>query len=480
MFGYGRVPFALPLHRNRRHPQTSPGPAPSQTSELLPSLPPGAEPSSANHTPPTQLPPMAFPAPTLSPPAESPGTVAAGTEVPPGGRPASAGPQPQAQASGTEPPPPSPSLGESGSFHVSPQPRMPSARDWASSRVVERHPNPFLSIPRGRGQQSWEPWRPAGSLHGPLAESAPHFTDGWLPLLRAGHHPSSQWSLFAPSSPVPRCPGENEQLRACSQAVSSSLDTPTPITASLTPSLGPQLVRSGPEGRGLPFDLLRVRALERPADLTSSLLPKSSPDPHPIFLPSFDSSVSPHLSPAPLSSQTPGPCSVPPLTPRSSWASCTSGSPSQKVRLLTRPLGGGLRLGRRGAGATQPLCVSPVGPCISPVSNLLSYVPGPGRRDSTGLDRGGGFRRARVVAGGQQSGRAGRHVSRGALRFPLGRSPSWEVKWTWHERDSAGEVTAAWGCATDPGCGHITGSHVTAHLFLGLYPLGTKVTPREL
>ncbi|KAM5294376.1 ADAMTS-like protein 4 isoform 1-T1 [Glossophaga mutica] len=218
MFGYGRVPFALPLHRNRRHPQTPPGSASSQTSELLPSLPPGAEPSSANHTPQTQLPPMAFSVPTLSPPAESPGTEAAGTEVPPGGRPASPGPQPRAQASGTQPSPSSPSFGESGSFHMSPQPRMPSPLDWASSRVVERHPNPFLSVPRGRGQQSWEHWRPAGRLHGPLAESAPHFTDGWLPLLRADPHPSSQWSLFAPSSPVPRCPGESEQLRACSQA----------------------------------------------------------------------------------------------------------------------------------------------------------------------------------------------------------------------------------------------------------------------
>lgn len=286
MFGYGRVPFALPLHRNRRHPQTPPRSSSSQTSELLPSLPPGAEPSSANHTPQTQLPLMAFSAPTLSPPAESPGTEAAGTEVPPGGRPASPQPQPRAQASGTEPPSSSPSFGESGSFHVSPQPRMPSPRGWANSWVVERHPNPFLSVPRGRGQQSREHWRPVGSLHRPLAESAPHFADGWLPLLRAGPHPSSQWSLFAPSSPVPRCPGESEQLRACSREVSSSLDTSQPpITVSLTWRLGPQLVRSGLEGRGLPFDLLRVRALEPPADLTSSLLPQSSPDPHPHFPP---------------------------------------------------------------------------------------------------------------------------------------------------------------------------------------------------
>lgn len=221
MFGYGRVPFALPLHRNRRHRQRPRRSELPQTSELLPSLTPGAEPSSANHTPQTHFPPVQPSAHTLSPAAESPGPEAARTEVPSRTR-----PPPRAQASGKEPPSFTPSPRESGSFHVSPEPRMPSSQGWASPQVAERHPNPFLSVPRGwgRGQQSPEHWRSGGNRHRSPAESAPRYQDGWLPLLRAGPRSSSQWSLFAPSSPVPRCSGESEQLRACSQAVSSSLD----------------------------------------------------------------------------------------------------------------------------------------------------------------------------------------------------------------------------------------------------------------
>ncbi|XP_036199842.1 ADAMTS-like protein 4 isoform X2 [Myotis myotis] len=217
MFGYGRVPFALPLHRNRRHRQRPRRSELSQASELLPSLTPGAEPSSANHTPQTHFPPVQPASHTLSPPAESPGPEAARTEVPSRTR-----PPPRAQASGKEPPSFIPSPGESVSFHVSPKPRMPSPQGWASPQVAERHPNPFLSVPRGwgrgRGHQGREHWRSGG--HGPRSppESAPGYPDGWLPLLRAGPHTGSQWSLFAPGSPVPRCSGESEQLRACSHA----------------------------------------------------------------------------------------------------------------------------------------------------------------------------------------------------------------------------------------------------------------------
>lgn len=227
MFGYGRVPFALPLHRNRRHPGRPPRSELSQTSEL-PALTPGAEPSSAKHTPQIQFLPTELSAHTLSSPAESPGPEAAQTEVPSRIRPAPTGPHPGAQASGREHPLPTPSPGEIGSFHMSPQPRMSSSQGWASPQAAERHPNPLLSVPRGRGQQNREPWRPGGILHRSIVESAPRHPDGWLPLLRPGPHSSSQWSLFAPSSPVPKCSGEREQLRACSQAVSSSLD-PSPF-----------------------------------------------------------------------------------------------------------------------------------------------------------------------------------------------------------------------------------------------------------
>ncbi|CAK6439385.1 unnamed protein product [Pipistrellus nathusii] len=216
MFGYGRVPFALPLHRNRRHHRQRPRRSElSQASALLPPLTPGAEPSSANHTPPTHSSPVQPSAHTPSPPADSPGPEAARTAVPSRTR-----RPPRAQASGQEPPSLTPSPRGSGSFHVSPKPRMPSSQGRASPQVAERHPNPFLSVPRGwgRGQQSREHWRSGGNRHRPPAESAPRYQDGWLPLLRDGPHSSSQWSLFAPSSPDPRCAGESEQLRACSKA----------------------------------------------------------------------------------------------------------------------------------------------------------------------------------------------------------------------------------------------------------------------
>ncbi|KAM8784223.1 ADAMTS-like protein 4 isoform 2-T2 [Rhynchonycteris naso] len=218
MFGYGRVPFAMPLHRNRRHPQRPPRSELFQTSELLPSLMPGTEPSSANHTPEIQFPAMALSAHTPSLQAEPLGPEATQIEVPSRTKPASRQPQLQVQASGTESPSSTTLPRESGSFHMSPQPRLLSSQGWAGPQVAEKHPNPFLSVRRGRSQQSQEHWRRGGNLHRALTESAPHYPEGWLPLLRAGPHSSSQWSLFAPSSPVPRCSGESEQLRACSQA----------------------------------------------------------------------------------------------------------------------------------------------------------------------------------------------------------------------------------------------------------------------
>uniref|UniRef100_A0A8C6E747 ADAMTS like 4 n=1 Tax=Moschus moschiferus TaxID=68415 RepID=A0A8C6E747_MOSMO len=217
MFGYGRVPFALPLHRNRRHPRRPPRSELSQTSDL-PSLTSNTEPSSANHTQKTELSPTEPSAHTLPLQAEPPSPEAAQTAVPSRARPAPTGPHPRAQASGTDPSFHSPSPGEGSSFHLSLQPRRPSSQGWASTRLADRHPNLFLSVPWSQGQQSREQWRPGGNHHGSLMESAPPHPDGWLPLLSSGAHSSPLWSLFAPSSPVPRCSGESEQLRACIQA----------------------------------------------------------------------------------------------------------------------------------------------------------------------------------------------------------------------------------------------------------------------
>ncbi|XP_047402151.1 ADAMTS-like protein 4 isoform X2 [Sciurus carolinensis] len=221
MFGYGRVPFALPLHRSRRHPRRSPRPELPQTSsrreKYLPSLTPGAEPSSANHGSQTQLPP---PEPSVyipSSPDEPPKSKNSQNEVSQRTSPVPTQPHFIAQASGTGFLSPSPSLGESDSFHMSSQPRMPNSQRWASPWVAGSHPDPFPSVPWGRGQQSRRHWRPGGNPHESPMEPAPHLPDGWLPLLNAGPHSSSLWSIFAPSSPVPRCSGESEQLRACSQ-----------------------------------------------------------------------------------------------------------------------------------------------------------------------------------------------------------------------------------------------------------------------
>ncbi|XP_036859120.1 ADAMTS-like protein 4 isoform X7 [Manis javanica] len=216
MFGYGRVPFALPLHRNRRHPQRPPEPELSQASDL-PSLTPKAELTSTNHTSPTQFPLKELSVHIPSPLAEPPGPRSAQREVPSRTRPNPTRSQRRAQATDTEPPFSTPSPRESSSFHMSPQPRIPSSQGWAGPRLAARRPNPSLSVPRGRGPQSQERQRPGGTLHGPLLESASLYADSWLPLLSAGARATSLWSVFAPSSPVPRCSGESEQLRACSQ-----------------------------------------------------------------------------------------------------------------------------------------------------------------------------------------------------------------------------------------------------------------------
>ncbi|KAM4862103.1 ADAMTS-like protein 4 isoform 1-T2 [Thomomys bottae] len=202
MFGYGKVPFALPLHRSRRHPRKSPRLEQPQSSSkgerALPTWTPGA----LSPTPPrpqTQLHPSYSPA-------EAPQPEITVTQVPPRSSPVPIQLRPKAQALSTELPLLKPSRGESSS----PQPRMPSSRGRASPQAARTGTDPFHSVQQGRG-----PWRLGGSV----VEPAPHHPDGWLPLLSSGPHSSSLWSLFAPSSPVPRCSGESEQLRACSQAL---------------------------------------------------------------------------------------------------------------------------------------------------------------------------------------------------------------------------------------------------------------------
>lgn len=177
MFGYGRVPFALPLHRHRRHPQQPPRAAASGVpgAPLPSALSPHAE-------LPTTVPPMELPARTSA--------LLANTE----GSRARAAPRTESLSSTL--------LGQRSPSPLSPQPWMPSIQGWAGPRPrgAGRHPESF----------------PRGSLQG-----SPMEPGTWLPLLSDSPPDSPLWSLFAPSSPVPWCSGETEQLRACSQAVSA-------------------------------------------------------------------------------------------------------------------------------------------------------------------------------------------------------------------------------------------------------------------
>lgn len=170
MFGYGRVPFALPLHRNRRHPRSPPRSELSLISsrgeEPIPSPTPRTEPFSTNSSPQTELPPTELSVHTPSPQAEPLSPETAQTEVAPRTRPAPPQHHPRAQASGTEAPSPTHSLGEGGFFRASPQPRRPSSQGWASPQVAGRRPDPFPSVPRGRGQQGQRPWGMGGTPHG--------------------------------------------------------------------------------------------------------------------------------------------------------------------------------------------------------------------------------------------------------------------------------------------------------------------------
>ncbi|KAG8509224.1 ADAMTS-like protein 4, partial [Galemys pyrenaicus] len=216
MFGYGRVPFALPLHRHRRHPARPPGPQLPQR-PAPPFLRPRAEPAPTNRTPPAGLPALEPSAHTPSPAAEPRGSTAAQAEAPSSAGPAPAVPHSRAQASGAAPRP-TRAPGESSSIRAALRPRTRSSQGRASPRGAEGHPNPSLSVPRGQVQQHWVHRRPGGARHRSPIQPAPRHAAAWLPLLSDGPHASPSWSLFAPGSPVPKCPGEREQLRACSQA----------------------------------------------------------------------------------------------------------------------------------------------------------------------------------------------------------------------------------------------------------------------
>nr|XP_044994576.1 ADAMTS-like protein 4 [Jaculus jaculus] len=210
MFGYGRVPFALPLHRSRRHPRKPRRSEQPETTSKGDGPPSPQIPRADSSAPQTQLPEL--PIHSNSPSAELLRPETTQTHASPRTDPAPTQSHPGAQVFGTGLLSPTQSSGENGSFQGAHQLRTPTSQAWTSPHGGERHPDPLRSVSRhraqDRGQQSRGHWRPRGSHH--------RSPEGWLPLLSTGPH-SSLWSLFTPSSPDPRCSGESEQLRACSQ-----------------------------------------------------------------------------------------------------------------------------------------------------------------------------------------------------------------------------------------------------------------------
>ncbi|XP_044528570.1 ADAMTS-like protein 4 isoform X1 [Gracilinanus agilis] len=228
MFGYGRIPFALPLHRNRRHPHELPKmefPSDEASQTLFPEAEPLQDSKiKAFHTLTvetekpvnTQLPLTQIPSTVLPPREDFYSPQNSGTEVPSNTKPL-----------GTQTPPkttnfktkstPTPSPRTSNSLNqVHPQRShhsQPVGPEW------RRSPPPSSSAPRGQGrghQRRREQWAPRNP-HQQVVEAPPHHSDSWLPLHSPGPHSGPLWSLFAPSASALNCTGENEQLRACIQ-----------------------------------------------------------------------------------------------------------------------------------------------------------------------------------------------------------------------------------------------------------------------
>ncbi|XP_036623937.1 ADAMTS-like protein 4 isoform X1 [Trichosurus vulpecula] len=230
MFGYGRVPFALPLHRNRRHPHgwpkmEFPSDEAPQTrfpeasllqdskTEDFQALTVKTEPPVSTQLPQTQVSSTGLPSQEDLYSLQSPGTEAPSNT----------------KSLGMQTPPKT--TNSKAKFTPTPSSRIDSSlnqvhprRSQHSQQVGQewrRSPHPSSSAPRGQGrgqghQRRREQWAPRNA-HQQVVETPPHHSENWLPLLSSGSNSGPLWSLFAPSASALNCPGEKEQLRACIQ-----------------------------------------------------------------------------------------------------------------------------------------------------------------------------------------------------------------------------------------------------------------------
>ncbi|XP_043861523.1 ADAMTS-like protein 4 isoform X2 [Dromiciops gliroides] len=228
MFGYGRVPFALPLHRNRRHPHRLPK-TEFPSDEASPPLFPYTELLQDSKTEDfqsltvkmespvsTQLPQTQISSTGLPPEENLYSPQSPGTETPSDVKSlVTQTPLKTASSKTKSAPTPAPRTGSSLN-QIHPQKAHHSQQvepEW------RRSPHPSSSAPRGRGQghqrrrEQWAPRNPRQQV----VETPPHHSESWLPLHSSGPNSGPLWSLFAPSASALNCPGENEQLRACIQ-----------------------------------------------------------------------------------------------------------------------------------------------------------------------------------------------------------------------------------------------------------------------
>ncbi|XP_068946185.1 ADAMTS-like protein 4 [Petaurus breviceps papuanus] len=227
MFGYGRVPFALPLHRNRRHPRGRPktelpsDEAPqtlfSEAELLQDSKTEDFQAMTVKTEQPvnTQFPQIQASSTVLPPQEDLYSLQSPGTEAPSNAKSLETQTPPKTTNFKAKTiPTPSPRIGNSLN-QVHPQ------RSHHSQQVGQEWRRFPSSAPRGQGrgqghQRRREQWVPRNA-HQQVVETPSHHSESWLPLLRSGPNSGPLWSLFAPSASALNCPGEKEQLRACIQ-----------------------------------------------------------------------------------------------------------------------------------------------------------------------------------------------------------------------------------------------------------------------
>uniref|UniRef100_A0A670ZRE7 ADAMTS like 4 n=1 Tax=Pseudonaja textilis TaxID=8673 RepID=A0A670ZRE7_PSETE len=240
-YGYGRVPFALPLHKEPAEESSPPAfPEDPGTATGRSSRPSGGGDSAAPSSPPGSI-PGSPPAPQEAPPSvphASGSSLAEEAALAPAGGSSSRRPPPPGS-----PPPHAPNDPRQA-------PQVPQDRDKGpgrgpSPRATQGRPprqpprlglDPHLPPSRGRSRNQRQ-HQPRGSGRGPRpsphlfvdqpAPRGPAEPDLWLlhggspvPLHAGGRRAQAeppQWNLYAPGTETFHCPGQSRQFRACRQ-----------------------------------------------------------------------------------------------------------------------------------------------------------------------------------------------------------------------------------------------------------------------